>query len=221
MSTNDNRTRRSLSFLAVVMLHVAVVTMIVRLPQANRSPKSTDKQIILVFLKDQSSMPVHTVTRAPSPSHREGPAGQPTNHSQTVQSTIIDPAKKEVPPTIDWEHEAQIAVQHGGANNGANDGYRDLSGLSAAQLEWLQKNNMKRMHSDFAWDHRRRDNGNPLGLFWINDYCVIVVMIPFCRWGGKIQPNGNLFDHMYDSKDGIPTSTENVRKSSQWSMEKH
>ncbi len=38
------------------------------------------------------------------------------------------------------------------------------------------------------------------GIFKLNDYCVLVVVIPFCRFGGKIQYNGDLFKDMRDPK---------------------
>jgi len=38
------------------------------------------------------------------------------------------------------------------------------------------------------------------GIIKLNDYCVLIVVMPFCRFGGTIQYNGDLFKNMRDPK---------------------
>lgn len=88
----------------------------------------------------------------------------------------------------------RLAEQDKGSN------YRSLSRLSTAQLDWVRRNQMVPMSQSFQWDHRRRDNGNPLGVIWIGQHCALVWLIPFCRIG-QIEANGELFEHMGDPKE--------------------
>src|SRR6266852_6128659 len=62
------------------------------------------------------------------------------------------------------------------------------------------RNQMVPMSPSFQWDHRRRDNGNPLGVTWIGQHCALVWLIPFCRIG-HIKTNGELFEHIQDPKE--------------------
>jgi hypothetical protein len=64
----------------------------------------------------------------------------------------------------------------------------------------LRRNHMVPMPPSFQWDHRRRDNGNPLGVIWIGQHCALVWLIPFCRIG-HIEANGELLEHMRDPKE--------------------
>ncbi len=77
--------------------------------------------------------------------------------------------------------------------------YRDLSSLTPEQLDWVKNNHMEPMPG-FQWDQNSRGELLRHGIFKINDYCVLVVVIPFCRFGGKIQYNGDLFRDMHDPK---------------------
>jgi hypothetical protein len=52
----------------------------------------------------------------------------------------------------------------------------------------------------FQWDRSSRGEMLRQGIFKLNDYCVLVVVIPFCRFGGKIQYNGGLSKDMRDPK---------------------
>ena len=103
-------------------------------------------------------------------------------------------------PSVDWDQEALAAIQESLLAAEKHKQYRDLSGLLAAQLEWVRQNQMVPMPPSFQWDHRRRDNGNPLGVIWIGQHCVLVWLIPFCQIG-HIEANGELFEHMRDPKE--------------------
>lgn len=99
---------------------------------------------------------------------------------------------------IDWDRESALAVQSSIASAAKEKNYRDLSGLTPEQLDWVTKNRMEPMPG-FQWDHNSRREMLRHGIVKLNDYCVLIVVLPFCRFGAKIQYNGDLFKHMRDS----------------------
>jgi hypothetical protein len=104
---------------------------------------------------------------------------------------------EQLPQHIDWDRESAIAVQSSIAKAAKNRSYRDLSSLTAEQLDWVKKNHMEPVPG-FQWDRNSRGQMLRHGIIKLNDYCVLVVVIPFCRFGGKIQYNGDLFKDMHD-----------------------
>ena len=86
---------------------------------------------------------------------------------------------------IDWDRESALAAQSSMAQAAKEKNYRDLSSLTPEQLAWVKKNHVEPMPG-FKWD---RNRGEMLrhGIIKLNDYCVLIVVIPFCRFGGKIQ----------------------------------
>ncbi len=197
------RNRRSLVFLAVLLSHVVIVQLaIFTTRQGYLSPGDLYGPLILVPIPDKALLVGQTAPQrrvAAPPRVRLSPAAavKPDPAANNAITVPLDAP----PPKIDWEHEAELAARSGVARDIKEHHYRDLSALSPAQQEWLRRNHMEPMTAEFPWDRRRRDNGNPLGVFWINEYCVIVVLIPFCRWGGRVDPNGDLFRHMETPAD--------------------
>lgn len=98
---------------------------------------------------------------------------------------------------IDWDRESALVVQSSIAKAAKDKSYRDLSSLTPEQLDWVKKNHMEPMPG-FQWDRNSRGQMLRHGIIKLNDYCVLVVVIPFCRFGGKIQYNGDLFKDMHD-----------------------
>jgi hypothetical protein len=98
---------------------------------------------------------------------------------------------------IDWDRESALAVQSSIVKAAKDRSYRDLSSLTPEQLDWVKKNHMEPMPG-FQWDRSSRGQMLRHGIIKLNDYCVLVVVIPFCRFGGKIQYNGDLFKDMHD-----------------------
>ncbi len=98
---------------------------------------------------------------------------------------------------IDWDRESALAVQSSIVKAAKDRSYRDLSSLTPEQLDWVKKNHMEPMPS-FQWDRSSRGQMLRHGIIKLNDYCVLVVVMPFCRFGGKIQYNGDLFKDMHD-----------------------
>jgi hypothetical protein len=100
---------------------------------------------------------------------------------------------------IDWDLESALAAQSSIAQAAKEKNYRDLSSLTPEQLDWVKKNHMEPMPG-FKWDRNSRGEMLRHGIVKLNDYCVLVVVIPFCRFGGKIQYSGDLFKDMHDPK---------------------
>jgi hypothetical protein len=98
---------------------------------------------------------------------------------------------------IDWDRESALAVQSSIVKGAKDRSYRDLSSLTPEQLDWVKKNHLEPMPS-FQWDRSSRGELLRHGIVKLNDYCVLVVVIPFCRFGGKIQYNGDLFKDMHN-----------------------
>jgi hypothetical protein len=110
----------------------------------------------------------------------------------------FSPAEQQQQRT-DWDRESALAAQSSIAQAAQEKNYRDLSGLTREQLDWVRKNHMEPM-PDFKWDRNSRGEMLRHGIFKINDYCVLIVVIPYCRFGGTIQYSGDLFKHMHDPK---------------------
>jgi hypothetical protein len=105
------------------------------------------------------------------------------------------------PPKIDWDKEADLAIQNAIANASKESRYRDLSSLSPEQLRWVRENHMQPAVPGIPWQYRRVEitpGGFPI--IHINDHCVAVpflMMMVFCKIG-RIEPNGGLFEHVRD-----------------------
>jgi len=108
--------------------------------------------------------------------------------------TLLPPERQR---RIDWDRESALAVQSSIAKAAKENSYRDLSSLTPEQLDWVKKNHMEPMPG-FQWDRNSRGQMLRHGIIKLNDYCVLIVVIPFCRFGGKIQYNGDLFKDMHD-----------------------
>jgi hypothetical protein len=78
--------------------------------------------------------------------------------------------------------------------------YRNLAGISEAQLKWVWDNHMLQMAPGIVWAHPRVeiDKATLIPIIHINDHCVLVLVFVFCSVG-HITPNSHLLDHMHDA----------------------
>jgi hypothetical protein len=197
LKTNDMRASRPLIFLIVLMSHVAIVVVVIREGRLVLLPKGSDAPLLLILLRGErpaiqaESTPGSKGSRPPTP-----------NHERVPGNAITAPSEPPPQSTIDWEHEAEIASQNFLANAEKERNYRDLSGLSAAQLDWIKQNHMKPAPPGIAWQHPRFEFDRQTGLpvFWINDHCVWVMLMIYCGVG-RDAGNGQLFNHMRDLHD--------------------
>jgi hypothetical protein len=186
---------RALIFLGVLLLHVAIVLPIIySASQVVRSASQSTEPLLLMLFPHKESAPQDILV--PSTRH---PATRSPKAPPPRSDAITIPPEVPAQPPIDWEHEAQLAVEDGIAAAEKEKDYRNLAGMSSAQRTWLQQNRMVPMSPGIRWTHPRvefdKDTGIPI--VWINDHCVLVLLFPFCAIG-HIEPNGELFKHMRD-----------------------
>lgn len=197
MKTNDRRASRPLIFIIVLMSHVAIVVIVIREGRLVLLPKDTDEPLLLMLVHGE-----RPAIQPESNPRSKGPRPQTPKPELVAENAITAPSEPPTQPTVDWEHEAEMASQSFLASAEKENNYRDLAGLSAAQLDWIKQNRMKPAPPGIPWQHPRfefdRQTGIPV--FWINDRCVWVMLMIFCRIGTP-QADGGLFKHLRDPHD--------------------
>jgi hypothetical protein len=203
LDRHDSRDRRPLVFLAVLVSHALIVLLLIRAARQPISPQNDSSEpLVLLFLHDGA----RAVTNALTPRRPEvlPPAAPPAPalKLEPAPDNAISAPPQTAPPAIDWEHEAELAARNGVADAEKQKNYRDLSVLSAEQLSWAKKNHMQPAAPGIPWTHPRFEFDAQTGLpvFWINDHCVLVMLMVFCGIG-HIEAEGNLFKHMGDPHD--------------------
>jgi hypothetical protein len=191
---NDRRDRRAVIFLAVLMAHLVVLVAAIRAARLVYSPRRPYEPLVLMPLRDTAPSNKE-VSPPPAPSSRARVA----KHEHRQDNAITMPPDVPAQPKIDWEHEADLAVQNHLAGAEKEKNYRNLSGLSSAQLSWVRQNRMVPAPPGIAWHHPRFefDKSTGLPIFWVNDHCVLITIMIFCGIG-HIESNGELFKHMRD-----------------------
>jgi hypothetical protein len=184
------------------MSHVVIVLITVRAArQLQFLARDSDAPLILLLLNEKPR-PATDVPRRPSAGSAR-PQGAAKRQAAQPPVAVSPETLPQRP--VDWQREAQLAVQNDIRNAEKQQNYRDLSALSAEQLSWIRRNHMEPIPPGIAWHHPRVefDKNSGLAVFWINDNCVIVaplMFMVFCRIG-HIEANGGLFKHMRDPHD--------------------
>jgi hypothetical protein len=109
------------------------------------------------------------------------------DHSDDAMSTTTPTPS--VPP-IDWTTEAEIASRNSLEKAETEKHYRNLAGLSAAQVEWAKKMHLIPMNTEspFAAKHEA--------------HCVFIGPVFFCEMKiGIRKPRGDLFKNMREHLD--------------------
>jgi hypothetical protein len=197
LSTRDDLDLRPLVLLAVLLSHVVIVHLIIRAArQGILLPNNSHEPLILMLLHEKATAPMNAAT-----ARRRPISPRPATSSAYTPKGKSEPEEPEH-PNIDWQHEAELAAENGVAAAEKEKHYRDLSALSPAQLSWVTQNRMRRAPAGIKWQHPRfefdRESGLPI--LWINDHCVLVTLLVFCRIG-HIEPNGDLFSPMADPRE--------------------
>jgi hypothetical protein len=189
LNTTDAHDRRPLILLGVLVSHAVVVLLLIRAARQPIFPQYISQEpLVLMYLHDG----VRAITQAVSPRPR---ARLPPMPSATAQATT-PPPQAPPPAAIDWEQQAELAARNGVAAEKQKD-YRDLSALSPEQLSWIRNNHMQPATPGIPWTHPRFefDAHSGLPVFWINDRCVLVMLMVFCGVGHR-EASGDLFKHM-------------------------
>jgi hypothetical protein len=194
---------RSLVWVIVVLAHAGLIAaMLLSRPRLSRERRSPVDSLSLQLLPNDSAkigaprFTVHIDSGASLPSI----VADLTLPSIPIDNNVITlSAPQQQQQRIDWDRESALAVQSSIARATKEEKYRDLSSLTPEQLDWIKKNHMEPMQG-FQWDRASRREMLRYGIVKLNDYCVLIVVIPFCRFGGKIQYSSDLFEHMRDPK---------------------
>ncbi len=204
MNTHDTQDGRPAILLTVLMMHLVAVLWVVRSThQTNFSTNNYKQPLILLLLRDKSR------ADGGAPTIQVGPAARrPTTHgappperSLPPHDTLMSSLEPLSKADVDWEREAALAVQNYVAGAEAEAKYRNLSGLSAAQLAWVRQNRFEPAPPGIPWQHPRVEIQNGIPIIWINDHCVVipVMLAAFCAIG-HIEARGDLFEHMRDPR---------------------
>jgi hypothetical protein len=204
MSRRDSAPSHVLVWLIVVLAHAGLTAaLLLSHPRPSRDRTARVATLSLLFLrKDSPSIvaPRFTAERNPALAPPDIASDLPPPPSLAIDHDAITLQPAERPqPRIDWEHESALAAQSSAARAAGEKPYRDLSSLAPDQLEWVKKNHMEPVPG-FQWDRNSRGEMLRHGIVKLNDYCVLIVLIPFCRFGGKIQYNGDLFKDMREPR---------------------
>lgn len=201
MSLPGRAPRRTLVWLIVVAAHAGVIAaMLLSSPPRSRDLASPVASLAMRLLPKGSARngaPRFSVQidSAISPPRILAPPTLPPIPIDNNAITLTPSEQQQ--QLIDWDRESALAVQASIASAAKEKNYRDLSGLTPEQLDWVRKNRMEPMPG-FQWDHNSRREMLRHGIVKLNDYCVLIVVLPFCRFGAKIHYSGDLFKHMRD-----------------------
>ncbi len=204
MSRRDKAPKRYLAWLVVVLAHAGLIAaVLLSNPRLSRETGSHAHNLLLLQLPNHSAAidtPKIAVQIDAGASHPRVNADLPRPPIVIDNNAItLSPTEQQQQQRIDWDRESELAVQSSINQAEKEKNYRDLSSLTPEQLDWVRKNHMEPMPG-FQWDRNSRGQMLRHGIIKLNDYCVLIVFIPFCRFGGKIQYNGDLFKDMHDPK---------------------
>jgi hypothetical protein len=192
--------KRPLIFLGVLFLHGAVVSPLLRASHVLHSPNRNGNEPLVFLLLHPEA-----VFNSPAASTASAPAVTAPRRKKLApraeeSNTITAPAEGPATPTINWEHEAELAAQKQLSAMDKERDYRNLAGLSAAQLKFVRDNHWVPMAPGIVWAHPRVeiDKKTLIPIIHINDHCVLIFLFPFCAIG-HIHPNDHLFDPLHDA----------------------
>jgi hypothetical protein len=203
----EQETRRLMVFLAVLLLHVSVGIMLVKSSRLLIAARFSPEPFFINFLRRSeqprpaAAVPIkphaNQIPRDKRPTlQSESPTSEgPKSALQADSSADRQNAITLVPP-IDWAQEAEWAVRGQMQAAEREKLYRNLSGMSAAQLEWTRKNHMEPADTNPPWaENRPRNNAD--GVLWLSENCALVNGLPFCRIRlGRKPARGDLFKNM-------------------------
>jgi len=195
---------RVTAFLAVLMLHAMVATILMRSSTLLSAARLAPEQFLIAFLPPtgRRALPESGPPRT-KPSLHEIVAAKPASITPQMPKAEVAPggvpdAQSQITllPPIDWTHEAELALRNSMDTAEREKLYRNLAGLSAAQMEWIQKNHMEPVDTNPPWAESAPRN-NSDGVFWISNNCALVNLLPVCRIKvGHKAARGDLFKNM-------------------------
>jgi hypothetical protein len=202
LRTKDTLDPRPLVFLAVLMLHAAIVLLLIRPARLSTNSGTSDEPLMLMLLHSPPPPPAGVATPRPAQTSKSRPARRESEPAPAIapDNAITLPPAAQPPSAVDWQHEAELAAQDAVADAEREGNLRDLSSLTPRQLDWIKRNHMEPAPPGILWQHPRVefiDRGVPIPVIRINDRCVLIIPLVFCGIG-HIEASGDLFNHMRD-----------------------
>jgi hypothetical protein len=201
LRTKDSLDARPRIFLAVLMLHAAIVLLLLRPARLLTNSGTRDLPLFLMLLHSIPPPAKGVATPRPAPASKTRAAKrEPAPAAVPVPDNAITLPTETPPPVVDWQHEAELAAQNAVADAEREGNIRDLSSLTPLQLDWIKRNHMEPAPPGIHWKRPRVefiDRGVPIPVIWINDRCVLIIPLVFCGIG-HIEADGGLFKHMGD-----------------------
>jgi hypothetical protein len=199
LGTKHKRDKKPLVFIGVLILHGSAVLLLLRATHQFHSPINGEVEPLIFLLLHKNE----TIATTAPPSAAAAPIATSPKRGRLAasvpQSNAITLPPEAAAPKIDWDREAEWAARNELANTAKERDYRNLGGLSAAQLKFVRDNHLVPMAPGMVWAQPRVevDKETLLPIIHINDHCVLILLFPFCGIG-HIHPNSHLLDHLHD-----------------------
>jgi hypothetical protein len=190
------KNRRAAVFLCVLLIHAGFGALLSRTSRLRLLVGPVTQPFAIEVLPELSQV-------QPQRNRAENVFSKPASGPDHKRPTVPEASKAIIndehepsgaittPPPIDWDLEAETVAR----NSVDKRLYRDLAGLTQAQMEWMKRNQMAPVPYNPLWDDGRRLD-EP-GVLWINDDCAIVHLLPVCRIKlGKRKVRDDLFKDM-------------------------
>jgi len=206
----ERENRRVMAFFAVLTLHATIGTILLRSSVTLLSTvHMTAEELLITFLDptEPREPTKHAAVMKPIAEQiavvKPDGAAREAPQAEVVPGGVPDAQSGQITPLppIDWTREAELAVRSSTDTAQREKLYRNLAGLSAAQLDWIQKNQMEPVDSNPPWAETAPRN-NADGVLWISDNCALVNLLPVCRIKiGRKTARGDLFKNMREYLD--------------------
>lgn len=199
----EHENRRLRVFFVVLLLHVSAGVMLTRSSRLLIAARLAPEPLFINFLRRSEQPRPAAAASAPTkrnadqiPREKRAAVQSESSKSAPQSAASLDTQHAILAAPIDWTQEAQWAVRSQMQAAEREKLFRNLSGMSAAQLEWIRKNHMEPADTNPPWaENRPRNNAD--GVLWLSENCALVNGLPFCRIRlGRKPPRGDLFKNM-------------------------
>ena len=189
--------RRAFVLFAVLLGHLVLVSLMMRSSRWVVSLPASEQPLVLLALPRETPR-VMAPGRPPRP--RRPSRAQPPGESSPDHPAPAPSAPPAAPAPPDWVHEAELAARDSVAARERADHYRDLSGLSPLQRDWIVRNRLEPAQPGIIWKRPRVEYSDGMPVIRLSERCVSVpalLFLVFCKIG-HIEPNGDMLKHMDD-----------------------